>query len=153
MKGIVVSVNISQKKGVRKTNVEKARAIKNFGLEGDAHAGKWHRQISLLAKESIRKMEEFGLKLKPGDFAENITTEGLDLLSFPIGTRIKIGKAILEVTQKGKECHIGCEIRKMVGDCIMPKEGIFTRVLEEGEIKIGDKIEVLNESSGSNDKR
>ncbi len=153
MKGIVVSVNISQKKGVGKINVEKARAIKNFGLEGDAHAGKWHRQISLLAKESIKKMEEFGLKLKPGDFAENITTEGLDLLSLPRGTRLKIGKAILEVTQKGKECHIGCEIRKIVGDCIMPKEGIFTRVLEEGEIKIGDVIEVLNESSRFDDKR
>lgn len=148
MRGIVVSVNISQRKGVRKTSVEKAKAITNFGLEGDAHAGKWHRQISLLAKESIRKMEEFGLKLKPGDFAENITTEGLDLLSLPIGTRLKIGKALLEVTQKGKECHIGCEIRKIVGDCIMPKEGIFARVLEEGEIKIGDEIEVLNESRG-----
>lgn len=152
MKGVVVSVNVSQKKGVRKTRVEKAKAIKNFGLEGDAHAGKWHRQISLLANESIKKMEDFGLKLNPGDFAENITTEGLDLLSLPIGKRLKIGKALLEVTQKGKECHIGCEIRNIVGDCIMPREGIFARVLEEGEIKIGDEIEVLNESSGINNK-
>lgn len=148
MKGVVVAVNISKEKGVRKTNVKRARAIPDFGLEGDAHGGNWHRQISLLARESIEKMKALGPKLKPGDFAENITTKGLDLLSLEIGTMLRIGKALLQVTQKGKECHLGCEIRRIVGDCIMPREGIFARVLEEGEIKIGDEIEVLNEGSG-----
>ncbi|MCR4429013.1 MAG: MOSC domain-containing protein [Caldiserica bacterium] len=148
MKGVVVAVNISKEKGVRKTNVKRARAIPEFGLEGDAHGGNWHRQVSLLARESIEKMKALGLKLKPGDFAENITTNGLDLLSLEIGTKLRIGKALLQVTQRGKECHLGCEIRRIVGDCIMPREGIFARVLEEGEIKIGDEIEVLNEGSG-----
>ncbi|MGB9834548.1 MAG: MOSC domain-containing protein [bacterium] len=142
MTGKVVAVNISERTGVRKTNVGKAKALKNFGLEGDAHAGNWHRQVSLLAQESIDKMRSFGLTLSPGDFAENITTSGIDLLSLDIGAKIKVGNALLEVTQKGKSCHVGCEIRKLVGDCIMPREGIFARVLEEGEIEVGDEIEV-----------
>ncbi|MCR4433212.1 MAG: MOSC domain-containing protein [Caldiserica bacterium] len=142
MTGKVVAVNISERTGVRKTNVGKAKALKNFGLEGDAHAGNWHRQVSLLAQESIDKMRSFGLTLSPGDFAENITTSGIDLLSLDIGSKIKVGNALLEVTQKGKSCHVGCEIRKLVGDCIMPREGIFARVLEEGEIEVGDEIEV-----------
>jgi MOSC domain-containing protein YiiM len=115
------------------------------GLEGDAHAGKWHRQVSLLAQESIDKMQAHlaDFKLKPGDFAENITTQGMELLSLPVGTRLKIGDSVLlEVTQIGKACHLACEIRKIVGDCIMPREGIFTIVLEEGEVKVGDAIEV-----------
>lgn len=142
MTGKVVAVNISERTGVRKTNIGKAKALKNFGLEGDAHAGNWHRQVSLLAQESIDKMRSFGLTLSPGDFAENITTSGIDLLSLDIGAKIKVGNALLEVTQKGKSCHVGCEIRKLVGDCIMPREGIFARVLEEGEIEVGDEIEV-----------
>ncbi|MDI6869081.1 MAG: MOSC domain-containing protein [Coprothermobacterota bacterium] len=142
MTGKVVAVNISERTGVRKTNIGKAKALKNFGLEGDAHAGNWHRQVSLLAQESIDKMRSFGLTLSPGDFAENITTFGIDLLSLDIGAKIKVGNALLEVTQKGKSCHVGCEIRKLVGDCIMPREGIFARVLEEGEIEVGDEIEV-----------
>jgi MOSC domain-containing protein YiiM len=142
MTGKVVAVNISERTGVRKTNIGKAKALKNFGLEGDAHAGNWHRQVSLLAQESIDKMRSFGLALSPGVFAENITTSGIDLLSLDIGSKIKVGNALLEVTQKGKSCHVGCEIRKLVGDCIMPREGIFARVLEEGEIEVGDEIKV-----------
>lgn len=142
MAGKVVAVNISEKKGTKKSNLGKAKVLKNFGLEGDAHAGNWHRQVSLLAQESIEKMRSLGLALSPGDFAENITTSGIDLLALSVGTKIKIGNVLLEITQKGKECHLGCEIRKLVGDCIMPKEGIFAKVLEGGEIQVGDEIEV-----------
>lgn len=142
MAGKVVAVNISEKKGTKKSNLGKAKVLKNFGLEGDAHAGNWHRQVSLLAQESIEKMRSLGLALSPGDFAENITTSGIDLLALSVGTKIKIGNVLLEITQKGKECHLGCEIRKLVGDCIMPKEGIFAIVLEGGEIQVGDEIEV-----------
>jgi len=142
MTGQVVAVNISERKGVRKLNVGRAVALKNFGLEGDAHGGNWHRQVSLLAEESIEKMRSLGLALSFGDFAENITTSGIDLLSLNVGARLKVGNALLEITQKGKECHTGCEIRKLVGDCIMPREGIFAIVIEKGEIKVGDQIEV-----------
>ncbi|MCR4434052.1 MAG: MOSC domain-containing protein [Caldiserica bacterium] len=142
MAGKVVAVNVSEKKGTKKSNIGKAKILKNFGLEGDAHAGNWHRQVSLLAQESIEKMRSLGLVLSPGDFAENITTSGIDLLALSVGTKIKIGNVLLEITQKGKECHLGCEIRKLVGDCIMPREGIFAKVLEGGEIQVGDKIEV-----------
>jgi MOSC domain-containing protein YiiM len=142
MTGQVVAVNISERKGVRKLNVGRAVALKNFGLEGDAHGGNWHRQVSLLAEESIEKMRSLGLALSFGDFAENITTSGIDLLSLNVGARLKVGNALLEITQKGKECHAGCEIRKLVGDCIMPREGIFAIVIEKGEIKVGDQIEV-----------
>ena len=142
MAGKVVAVNVSKKKGTKKSNIGKAKILKNFGLEGDAHAGNWHRQVSLLAQESIEKMRSLGLVLSPGDFAENITTSGIDLLALSVGTKIKIGNVLLEITQKGKECHLGCEIRKLVGDCIMPREGIFAKVLEGGEIQVGDEIEV-----------
>jgi MOSC domain-containing protein YiiM len=142
----VIAVNISTEKGTKKKTVPSCRVLIEHGVEGDAHAGKWHRQVSLLAQESVDKMQAglTDITLKPGDFAENITTKGIEVMKLPIGTRLKIGdQAELEVTQIGKECHLSCEIRKQVGDCVMPREGIFAVVLTEGEIKTGDKIEVL----------
>lgn len=142
--GKIVAINISEKKGVIKHTIEKGFFKANFGLEGDAHGGSWHRQVSLLAIESINKMESLGIKaLKPGSFAENLTTEGIVLYELKIGTKIKIGEVILEITQIGKECHKGCEIRNLVGDCVMPREGVFARVLNEGWVKAGDSIEVM----------
>lgn len=139
----VTSVNVSEKKGVVKHPIEKGFFKLNHGLEGDAHAGDWHRQVSLLGDESINKMKTLGIEgLTPGKFAENLTTEGIILYELPIGTKLKIGEVTLEVTQIGKECHQGCEIRKLVGDCVMPREGIFTKVLTEGWIKAGDEITV-----------
>lgn len=140
----VVAVNISEKKGTIKKSIEEGKFIKGFGLEGDAHGGDWHRMVSLLAQESIDKMVAIGIKgLDPGKFAENITTEGLELHTLPIGTRLKIGETLQEVTQIGKECHTGCAIKQQVGKCIMPTEGIFTIIIEEGTIKSGDLIEVV----------
>jgi len=147
MKGKVVSINISDKKGVRKKPVAEAAIKTDFGMEGDAHASStWHRQVSLLALESIRKMQAMGLKVGPGDFAENITTEGIDLPRLPVGTKMTIGKGIeVEVSQIGKVCHTRCEIYNQAGDCIMPKEGIFVKVLKGGTVKAGDVIEVRSE--------
>ena len=140
----VIAVNISEKKGVIKHPIEKGFFRVNHGLDGDAHAGDWHRQVSLLGTESIDKMKASGVEgLTPGKFAENITTEGIILYELPIGTKLKIGEVTLEVTQIGKECHLGCEIRKLVGDCVMPREGIFTKVLKDGYIKAGDNIIVV----------
>ena len=145
-KGTIKAISISEKRGIQKTNVPEAMLKTDFGIVGDAHADNWHRQISLLAVESIDKMTAMGAKVSPGNFAENITTEGLELPTLPIGTRLKIGDAIaLEVTQIGKECHSRCEIFKQVGDCIMPREGIFAKVTKAGTIKVGDSIEVLND--------
>lgn len=145
--GKVVAINISEKKGVVKKPIEQGMFIEEHGLEGDAHAGKWHRQVSLLAQESIDKMKKSGVEgLTVGKFAENITTEGLVLYELPVGTRLKIGPTIQEVTQIGKECHGGCEIRRLVGDCVMPREGIFTRVIKGGLIKPGDVIEILSDN-------
>ncbi|AKN30733.1 molybdenum cofactor sulfurase [Clostridium carboxidivorans P7] len=138
----VVAVNISEVKGVIKKPIERGYFKENHGLEGDAHAGDWHRQVSLLSKESIDKMKAMGVEgLSSGKFAENITTEGITLYELPIGTKLKIGETLMEVTQIGKECHKGCAIRSQVGDCIMPREGIFTKVLKGGYIKSGDTIE------------
>lgn len=136
----VVAVCTSEKKGMRKKNVGEAVLVREHGLAGDAHAGDWHRQVSLLAQESIDKMRKMGLNVGPGDFAENLTTEGIELVSLPIGTRLQVGKALLEVTQIGKECHTRCAIYQQAGDCVMPKEGIFARVLEEGAVKVGDEV-------------
>lgn len=145
MQGKIVSINISDKKGVRKKPTEEVFLREGYGIEGDAHASSsWHRQVSLLAIESIRKMQSLGLDVKPGDFAENLTTEGLDLLSLPIGTRLTIGRDIeVEVSQIGKECHTRCAIYYQAGDCVMPKEGIFVRVLKGGRLRIGDEIAVI----------
>ncbi|MCI5998079.1 MAG: MOSC domain-containing protein [Peptoniphilaceae bacterium] len=139
----VVAVSISEKKGTKKRPVEYIKLIEDYGIDGDAHAGKWHRQVSLLAQESMERMKEKLPTLSAGDFAENILTEGLTLYTLPIGTVLKIGECLLEVTQIGKECHLGCEIRHIVGDCVMPREGIFTKVLKGGKIKSEDKIEIL----------
>jgi MOSC domain-containing protein YiiM len=139
----VLAVNISEKKGVIKQPIEKGLFKVDHGLEGDAHAGKWHRQVSLLGTESIEKMKQTGIQgLCSGKFAENLTTEGIVLYELPVGTKLRIGEVRMEVTQIGKECHLGCEIRHLVGDCVMPREGIFTRVLTEGWIKPGDEIVV-----------
>jgi MOSC domain-containing protein YiiM len=143
MDGKVVSINISDKKGVRKKPVTEAEIVTDFGIEGDAHASQnWHRQISLLAVESIKKMKALGLKVNPGDFAENITTEGIDLLGLPIGTKMSIGNVAVEVSQIGKECHTRCSIYYQAGDCVMPKEGIFVKVLKGGKIKQGNAIKI-----------
>jgi len=140
-RGKVLAVNTSEEKGTKKTNIQSCALLKDFGLKGDAHAGPWHRQVSLLANESIEKMRAKGLNVGCGDFAENITTEGIDLVHLPIGTEIHIGSSvILRVTQIGKECHGRCAIYYQAGDCVMPKEGIFAEVLNEGEVKAGDKI-------------
>jgi len=140
-KGKVLAVNISEKKGTRKTNIESCAVLRDFGLKDDAHGGPWHRQVSLLANESIEKMKAKGLKVSYGDFAENITTEGVDLFHLPIGTMIRIGNAVtLRVTQIGKECHERCAIYYQAGDCVMPREGIFAEVMSEGEVNVGDDI-------------
>ena len=140
MSASVLAVCISLKKGERKTPVPSVELIPEHGINGDAHAGDWHRQVSLLAQESINKMRDMGLDVSAGDFAENITTGGIDLVSLPIGTRLSLGPAILEVTQIGKECHNRCAIFYQAGDCVMPKEGIFARVLQGGVIAAGDSI-------------
>jgi MOSC domain-containing protein YiiM len=141
----VVSINISDKKGVRKKAIEEAVLKENYGIKGDAHASdRWHRQVSLLAMESIRKMQSLGLKVDSGDFAENITTEGIDLLNLPLGTRLAIGREVeVEVSQIGKECHTRCAIYHQAGDCVMPKEGIFVKVLKGGVVRKGDEIRVI----------
>ncbi len=140
----IVAVCRSEKKGEPKRNIGEGLLLENFGLEGDAHAGNWHRQLSMLALESIAKMQQKGLEVKPGDFAENLTTEGIELVSLPIGTRLQIGSNIqVEVNQIGKECHQGCKIMQITGECVMPKEGIFVRVLKGGLVKMGDSVKIL----------
>jgi cyclic pyranopterin monophosphate synthase len=139
----VVSVNISPGKGERKKPVELARLITEHGIEGDGHAGPWHRQVSLLAQESIDKMVAKGLDVRAGDFAENLTTVGIDLPGLPLGTRMTVGDTLLEVTQIGKVCHDRCAIFYQAGDCVMPRDGIFVRVLQGGEVRAGDSVSVV----------
>ncbi|MDO5707290.1 MAG: MOSC domain-containing protein [Andreesenia angusta] len=139
----ILEVNRSDKKGIKKEPIGSGKFIEDFGLENDAHAGKWHRQVSLLAIESYHRMEEQGIKDLPiGAFGENLTTEGIELHTLPVGTVLKIGETVQEVTQIGKECHTMCNIGKTVGTCVMPNEGIFTKIIKGGEIKKGDKIEI-----------
>lgn len=145
-KGKVLSINISETKGVVKDPIEEGVFIEEFGLEDDAHGGPWHRQVSLLGIESFKKMEADGqVELVPGIFAENLTTEGIVVYELPIGTKLAIGETVQEVTQIGKKCHTGCEIAQIVGDCVMPREGIFTKVIKGGRVKVGDEIEILEE--------
>lgn len=139
----VVSVNISERKGTVKHPVPEIQLRLRHGIVGDAHAGDWHRQISMLSEESVDKMREMLPQLKAGAFAENINTVGIDLKSLPIGTRLRVGETEVEVTQIGKECHNDCAIKKAVGKCVMPTEGIFAVVVKEGVVRPGDEIEVL----------
>lgn len=130
----ILSINVSTRTGEQKTPVERAELRENHGIVGDAHAGDWHRQVSLLADEDIDTMRGRGIELGFGDFAENITTRGIDLGSLPVGARLSLGGAVVEVTQIGKECHAGCAISRTVGDCVMPRRGVFARVIRGGEI-------------------
>ena len=141
--GRIVAVCISRNKGERKTAVEAVTLREEHGIEGDAHAGNWHRQISLLARESIDKMCALGLDVGNGDFAENLTTSGIDLPALPVGTRLQVGETLLEITQIGKECHNRCAIYQQAGDCVMPKEGIFARVLRGGRLAPGADVQIV----------
>ncbi|MHC4395117.1 MAG: MOSC domain-containing protein [Planctomycetota bacterium] len=145
IKGKIKAVSVSKERGTRKYNVPTVELKVDFGMTGDAHGGDWHRQISLLAVESIDKMTAKGAEVTAGDFAENITTEGIDLQGLSVGSKLRLGSdAEIEVTQFGKKCHQACEILKLTGDCIMPREGIFAKVTKPGQIKPGDTIEVLS---------
>lgn len=140
---IIKAVCISEKKGQQKHPVDIVKLVPHVGIPGDAHAGDWHRQVSLLGQESVNRLQEkISIKLFPGAFAENILCEGIELFQLPIGTKLRVGTALCEVTQIGKECHTDCAIRQQAGDCVMPREGIFVVVLEEGTAKAGDKVTV-----------
>ncbi len=142
--GRIHAVSVSERKGEVKHNVARARLVVEHGLEGDAHAEGGHRQVSLLSLSSINQMVAMGAKVKPGDFAENLTVEGMEVMTLPVGTVLKVGADIeLVITQIGKTCHKGCAIRELVGDCVMPREGVFARVTRGGEVKPGDPIEVV----------
>ena len=143
-RGRVIAVCTSETTGVMKEDVGTGTLRAEWGLEGDAHAGPWHRQVSLLAMKSIDKMRGLGLEVAPGSFAENITTEGIELYTLPVGTHLRLGESLTEVTQIGKTCHKGCAIREQTGDCVMPREGIFVRVLTGGVVKRGDLVEILD---------
>ena len=143
---VVISVNISEQKGNVKREVPEIQLKLRHGIVGDAHAGDWHRQISLLAEESVDKMRSLLPELQPGAFAENINTRGLELKSLPVGTRLRLGETVVEVTQIGKECHSDCEIKKRTGKCVMPTEGIFAVVVKEGTVRKGDPIEIVEEA-------
>ena len=142
---VVISVNISEQKGTVKREVPEIQLKLRHGIVGDAHAGDWHRQISLLAEESVDKMRSLLPELQPGAFAENINTRGLELKALPVGTRLRLGETVVEVTQIGKECHSDCEIKKITGKCVMPTEGIFAVVVKEGTVRKGDPIEIVEE--------
>ena len=141
--GKVMAVCISEKKGTQKKNVHEALFIEDFGLENDAHAGKWHRQVSLLSYEKIQDFKKKGAPVEDGAFGENLIVSGIDFKNLPVGTRFQCGDVVLEMTQIGKECHSGCEIYKIMGDCIMPREGVFARVIRGGRIREGDELTVL----------
>ncbi|MBS6678181.1 MAG: MOSC domain-containing protein [Clostridiales bacterium] len=141
--GKVMAVCISEKKGTQKRNVHEALFIEDFGLENDAHAGKWHRQVSLLSYERIQDFKKKGAPVEDGAFGENLIVSGIDFKNLPVGTRFQSGDVVLEMTQIGKECHNGCEIYKIMGDCIMPREGVFAKVLCGGRIREGDELTVL----------
>ena len=143
--GQVMAVCISEKKGTQKKEISERHFIEEFGIENDAHAGKWHRQVSLLSYETIEAFKERGAEIGDGAFGENVIVKGIDLVRLPVGTRLSCGDILLEVTQIGKECHSHCEIFKKMGECIMPANGIFTRVLHGGVMKEGDEINVCTE--------
>ncbi|NUM36779.1 MAG: MOSC domain-containing protein [Candidatus Brocadiae bacterium] len=139
--GIVFAISVSEKKGTKKHNIHEAEFMENFGIQGDAHAGNWHRQVSLLSLSSVEKMRKGAkIPINPGDFAENLTIDGLDFTLLKVGVRIKIKEVSLEITQIGKECHSRCHIFETVGDCVMPREGIFGKVIKGGMVKVGDTV-------------
>ena len=147
IEGTIKAISVSKEKGTQKVNVPIAELKADFGVVGDVHAGKWHRQVSLLAVESIDKMVAKGAKVAPGNFAENITTEGIELLELSVGSKLKLGESVeLEITQFGKKCHSRCEIFEQLGDCIMPREGVFAKVIKAGQINVGDVIEVITDN-------
>ncbi len=141
--GKVISTNISEIRGIQKHNVGKVKLIEDYGIENDAHAGKWHRQVSLLSHEKIEAFRAKGAEVKDGAFGENIVVSGIDFKSLPIGTRFQCNDVILEMTQIGKECHHGCEIFQKMGECIMPKEGVFAKIIKGGEIAVGDEMTII----------
>jgi len=145
----ISAISVSDRKGIRKKNVESATLLKNFGVDGDAHGGKWHRQLSFLAQESIDYMREKGLDVVAGNFAENITTTGIDLPNLKVGTHLQVGETEVIISQLGKVCHHRCAIYHQAGDCVMPREGIFAIVIKGGEIKVGDPITILDTRSAS----
>lgn len=141
---VIKAVCISERKGEQKHPVEEIRLLPHVGIPGDAHAGDWHRQVSLLGTQSVARLQEkIDIPLLPGAFAENVLCEGICLYRLPVGTKLRIGSALCEITQIGKECHADCAIRRQAGDCVMPREGIFVRILEEGTAKAGDLVQVL----------
>lgn len=142
-RGKIVAVSTSRRKGEKKIPVPSASLVRGHGIPGDAHAGPGYRQVSLLSVESIAKMRALGLSVGPGDFAENVTVEGIEIATLPIGSRIRIGSAVVEITQIGKECHERCAIYFRVGDCVMPREGVFGRVVVDGSVAPGDIAEVV----------
>ena len=140
--GMIKGICISEKKGTQKHEVSEAVLIEDWGIEGDAHAGKWHRQVSLLGFQQIEEFRSRGAQVSFGAFGENLIVDGFHFKTLPVGTRFRIGDALLEMTQIGKQCHSHCEIYKVMGDCIMPREGVFARVLRGGTIRIGDIMEL-----------
>ena len=143
--GKVIAVCTSPAKGTQKTNVKEAEFIEDYGIAGDAHAGKWHRQVSLLSYESIEDFKKRGAVVEDGAFGENLIVSGFDFKNLPVGTRFICGDVVLEMTQIGKQCHQGCAIQKITGDCIMPREGVFARVLKGGRISVGDEMRILED--------
>ena len=141
--GKVIAVCVSEQKGTQKKNVNSAVFVPDWGIENDAHAGKWHRQVSLLSHDKIEEFRARGAEVIDGAFGENLVVAGIDFKTLPIGTQFSCGDVLLELTQIGKECHSGCEIYKKMGDCIMPREGVFTRVLKGGTISVGDELDVI----------
>ncbi|MFB0919528.1 MAG: MOSC domain-containing protein [Oscillospiraceae bacterium] len=141
--GNIIAVCTSSVKGVQKKNAGTVKLIADWGIEGDAHAGKWHRQVSLLSHDKIEEFRARGAEVADGAFGENLVVSGIDFRTLPVGTRFSVNDVLLELTQIGKECHSGCEIYKKMGDCIMPREGVFTRVLSGGTISVGDTLTVL----------
>ena len=143
--GKVIAVCTSPAKGTQKTNVKEAEFIEDYGIAGDAHAGKWHRQVSLLSYDKIEEFRARGAEVEDGAFGENLVVEGIDFRSLPVGTRLCCGEVILEMTQIGKECHHGCQIYQKMGDCIMPREGVFAKVIRGGKVRIGDEMKVAED--------
>lgn len=143
--GNIIAVCTSPAKGTQKTNVGSACFQEDWGIVGDAHAGKWHRQVSLLSWDKIEAFRARGAEVKDGDFGENLVVSGIDFRTLPIGTKFRCNDVVLELTQIGKECHQGCQIFQKMGECIMPREGVFTRVLHGGNISVGDTLEIMKE--------